>query len=239
MSAGTDAPAYELKFLLTEPQAREIEDRVRGRLDPDPRADPALGGAYRTTSLYCDTPQFDVFHRAGACKRRKHRLRRYDSAPWVYLERKTKWGERVRKRRTPVPVADLAGLALPMSAVEWPGHWFHRHLVRRQLRPVCRVAYERVAYMGRSGHGPIRLTFDRRLRGALTPAWEVAPVAGGLPLLTGYVICEFKFQTALPGLFKAVVQAMTLSPSPVSKYRTFLRATGRSEDRRAADAGVA
>src|SRR5262249_23101153 len=58
-------PAYELKFLLHEEQAGEVVARVARRLAPDPYGDPALGGAYRTTSVYTDTPQFDVFHRAG------------------------------------------------------------------------------------------------------------------------------------------------------------------------------
>jgi hypothetical protein len=233
------AAAYELKFLLTEPQARAVADRGRGRLTLDPHADPALGGAYRITSLYCDTPQFDTFHRVGAFGRRKHRVRRYDAAPWVYLERKAKRGERVRKRRTRVPVADVAGLALPAAAVDWPGHWFHRHLHRRLLRPVCRVTYDRVAYVGHADHGPIRVTFDRHLRGAPAAAWDVAPVAAGLPLLVGMVVCEFKYLTTLPSLFKGIIHDLTLSPAPVSKYRTLLRATGRADDRRAADAGVA
>src|SRR5262245_16404917 len=43
-------PAFELKFLLTESQARQIEDWARQRLALDPHGDPALGGAYQTTS---------------------------------------------------------------------------------------------------------------------------------------------------------------------------------------------
>src|SRR5262249_44628476 len=150
---------------------------------PDAHADPGLGGAYRTTSLYCDTPRLDVFHRTGPGRRRKHRLRRYGRAPWVYLERKTKRGECATKRRAQVVDADLAYLAPPMSAVDWPGHWFHRHLVRRQLVPVCRIAYERVALMGRSEHGPVRATFDRHVRGVRTRDWDPGPFDGGLPVL--------------------------------------------------------
>src|SRR5262245_17899821 len=99
-SAGIELAGYELKFLVTEPQAREIEERVGEQMVLDPHADPNLGNAYRTTSLYCDTAQFDVFHRLGSCKRRKHRLRRYDRTSEVFLERKIKWGDRVKKLRT-------------------------------------------------------------------------------------------------------------------------------------------
>src|SRR5205807_10346450 len=133
-SAGMELPAYELKFLLSETQAREVEARVEGRLALDAHADPALGNAYRTTSLYCDTAQLEVFHRLGSFRRRKHRLRRYDHGPWIFLERKTKWGDRVKKRRSMIPDADLPLLENPMSAMTWAGHWFHRHLQPRQLR---------------------------------------------------------------------------------------------------------
>jgi hypothetical protein len=235
-SADKEHPAYELKFVLTEGEAREVEARVRGRLVPDPHADPSRGHSYQTTSLYCDTAEFDVFHRRGGFRRRKHRLRRYDHGTWVFLERKSKWAERVRKRRTRIPDADLHLLAHPMSTTTWPGHWFHRHLVRRQLLPVCRIAYERVALVGDSEQGPVRLTFDRHVCGVPTSDWNLDGFEGGLPVLTDKVICEFKYRTFLPVLFKDVIQALQLSPSPVSKYRTFLRASGRVEDGRAGDA---
>ena len=54
-------PAFELKFLLEEALARTIEECVRDRLPLDAHGDPALGGAYRTTSLYLDTAARDVF----------------------------------------------------------------------------------------------------------------------------------------------------------------------------------
>src|SRR5262245_32431301 len=110
-SAGLEAPAYELKFLLTEAQAAAVELRARDKMVSDPHADPT-GANYRTTSIYCDTAQLDVYHRRGLYKRRKHRLRRYGRAPWVFLERKTKWGDRVKKLRTPIRDGELPILAL-------------------------------------------------------------------------------------------------------------------------------
>jgi hypothetical protein len=235
-SGGKDILAYELKFLLTEQQACEIRERVAGRLVADAHADPSRDFAYETTSLYCDTAQLDVFHRIGSFKRRKHRLRRYADASSVFLERKTKWGNRVKKRRTMLPEADLTLLATPLSAVDWPGHWFHQHLRRRHLLPVCTISYERIALVGQSAEGPLRLTLDRKLRGVVTNEWSVAKVDKGIPLLTGQVICEFKYQAFLPAMFKDIIQDMRLTPSSVSKYRTFLRTQGHVEDRSAIDA---
>ena len=82
----------------------------------------------------------------------------------------------------------------------------------------------------------MRLTFDRRIRGILTTDWSLGAFDGGLSLLESQVICEFKYQVFLPALFKEIIQAMHLSPGPVSKYRTFLRAMGHEERRRIVDA---
>jgi hypothetical protein len=217
-------PAFELKFLLEPARAREVESWARGRLSLDPHGDPALGGAYRTTSLYFDTPELDVYHRSPSYKRRKFRLRRYGSAPWAFLERKSKWGDQVEKRRTAVPEGELPFLALPASLVSWPGHWFHRRLLMRRLLPACRVVYQRTAHVGACPEGPLRLTLDRRLHGILTGEWGLGPAEGGLPLLAGQVILELKFRRALPAPFKALVGDLRLTPTPVSKYGLCRRA---------------
>ena len=87
---------------------------------------------------------------------------------------------------------------------------------------MCRIGYERVALVGAGEHGPERLTFDRKLHGIMTDAWCVDPIAEGTPFLTDRVICEFKYRAALPALFKSIIQALRLTPQPVSKYRTFV-----------------
>jgi hypothetical protein len=225
-------PAYELKFLLDEARAQAVDEWARRRLVPDPHGDPELGGAYRTTSLCCDTPGLDVYHRTPSYRRRKFRVRRYGSMPWAFLERKSKWGDRVAKLRTVVPEGELALLAHPMSVLTWPGHWFHRRLLRGGLLPACRIAYQRTAYAGTGAEGPLRLTLDRHVRGVLASDWGLAPVEGGLPLLTGQVILELKFRFALPAPFKELVQDMRLSPSLVSKYRLCREAWGLPSARR-------
>ena len=212
-------PAFELKFLLTETEARQIEAWARRRLTLDPHGDPALGGAYHTTSLYCDTPQLDVYHRAPSYKRRKFRVRRYGAAPWTFLERKSKWGDRVAKRRVAITDEELVHLTRPMSLVDWPGHWFHRSLFMRRLQPACLIAYQRLAYFGSCPESPLRLTLDRRVRGILCADWRVSPFDAGLPLLTEQVILELKFRNALPTPFMELVQQMRLTPDAVSKYR--------------------
>lgn len=220
-SPGCDAgPGYELKILLPEAQAEEVEAWARRHLALDPHGDPALDGAYRTTSLYFDTPQFDVYHRSPSYKRRKFRIRRYGAGPLAYLERKTKWGDRVEKRRTAIPLEEVPLLSNPMSVVDWPGHWFHRRLIMRRLLPTCLIVYQRTAYVGQSPDGnSLRLTLDRHGHGILSSAMSLHSFEGGLPILNGKIILELKFRSAMPALFKELVAGSRLTPSPFSKYR--------------------
>jgi len=224
-SAGA-GPAFELKFLLTEHQAQQVEEWARRGLTLDPHGDPSLDGAYQTTSLYFDTPQLDVYHRAPSYKRRKFRVRRYGAAPWTFLERKSKWGDRVAKRRVAIADEELVQLTRPMSLVNWPGHWFHRSLFMRRLQPACLIAYQRLAYFGSCPEGPLRLTLDRRVRGVLCADWHVGPFDAGVPLLSEQVILELKFRAALPTPFKELVHDQRLTPAAVSKYRRCREAWG-------------
>jgi hypothetical protein len=223
-SAGV-VPAFEVKFLLTEAEAREVERRLRRRLTPDPHADPALNGAYRVTSVYFDTPAFDVYRRSEGHRCRKFRVRRYGMNPTAYLERKTKSAQQVCKRRAAVPLADLPRLAGEVPA-DWPGAWFVKRLALRNLQPVCRVTYERLALVGHTPDGSIRATFDRAVLGAAAAGPVPDPVSDGPRLLNGEVIGELKFLGAMPALFKSVVEDLRLTPGPVSKYRRCVEAAG-------------
>jgi hypothetical protein len=71
--------------------------------------------------------------------------------------------------------------------------------------------------------GPLRLTFDREIRSTLVNDWTLATPGDGRPALTDQVVCEFKFRGALPTLFKSVIQALSLEPTGVSKYRHCFR----------------
>lgn len=211
-------PAFELKFLLDDPQGREVEAWAQARLQPDPHGDASLGGAYSTTSVYCDTPELDVYHRTPSYKARKYRVRRYGDASWAFLERKTKRGDRVAKRRTFVSLEELSCLSQSPLAPNWPGAWFHQRLAARRLGPACRIAYLRTAYIGSCPEGPLRLTLDRSIRGLLTDEWHAIAPEAGLHLLTGQVIVEMKFRWALPAPFKELTHDLRLRPTVVSKY---------------------
>src|SRR5262245_42818799 len=211
------ATAFEVKFLLTDDQVSALCASIAGKLALDPFADPALGNAYLTTSLYTDTPGFDVFYRTEGYNRDKFRVRRYGHTGPVFVERKTKNGEKVRKHRARINPAEVPDLAKPSLNGEWAGEWFHSQLLAKRLKPVCRVAYERVAYIG-TADGTVRLTFDRNIRGMVASEWALAEVGAVAPLLRDQVVCEFKFRVAMPALFRGIVADLALAPAPFSKY---------------------
>ncbi len=215
--------AYELKFLVDEATAGAAEAWARQHLAPDPHADTTSAG-YRTASLYLDTVAFDVYRRTGRFGRSKFRVRRYGAEPFVFLERKTRNGDRVAKdrARTPADEVELLGAAVPAS---WPGRWFGLQVAEGGLRPMCLVRYDRSAYVAETADGPLRLTLDRQVRGAPANVWSVEGPEG-VPLLEGKVVLELKFRSAPPTPFKLLVEDLRLQPSAVSKYRLCVGAWG-------------
>jgi hypothetical protein len=221
-----EADAFELKFHLSTADAGRVEAWARRRLLPDPHGDE---GAYLTTSLYCDTAGLDVYHRSPGFRRSKFRLRRYELSSEIYLERKRRKGDRVRKRREAIELDDLPLLSGADVPPDWPGLWFFQKMCERALRPVCRIAYRRTAFQGMSSGGPIRLTLDRHVIGAPANKWDLSPLADGKPLLAG-VVLEMKFRTSLPLLFRDLLEE--LPPlGRISKYRLSVEAWGLAGER--------
>ncbi len=202
--------AYELKFRLTTEEARWAESWARQHLLPDPHGD---NGMYRTTSLYLDTPLLDIFHKTAGYRRSKYRLRRYGSAEWVHLERKIRRGDRVRKRRDTIPLAEITRLLEPEV-----GGWFGDRLRQRLFRPVCWIGYTRTAFHSSAADAPLRLTLDRHVLGTPATAWSVPPRVEGRALLPEEVILELKYRNNLPVLFHELLAVLPSRLAGVSKY---------------------
>ncbi len=220
---GTGAgAAFELKFQLTRAESDDVETWARQHLHPDSHGE---HGSYRITSIYCDTPRLDTFHRLPGYRRTKYRLRRYGESPCVYLECKRRWGDRVKKKRAEVSEAELGLLAGVSPPLDWTGAWFQKRLSKRGLRPACCVSYHRTAFFGRAGDTPIRLTLDRDLAGTPASGWDV-PLEDGQPLLPGGVLLEMKFHIHLPELFRGLLPRLPLHQGRVSKYRRCVQVCG-------------
>ncbi|MEP6916209.1 MAG: polyphosphate polymerase domain-containing protein [Acidobacteriota bacterium] len=237
--------ASEVKFLVDADAGERIRDWARLHMEADPHGTGTFGDEYRTTSLYFDTGQWDVFHRRGSFGRSKYRIRRYGDASSVFLERKLRKPGILVKRRTTVGLDALDRLVTPEPDAEWPGDWFRRRLQLRRINPVCLVSYARMARSAMTPDGAARLTLDEDVRVLGQAGFEVAPWrhdrrisrerthggngSGVLPVLAaadagqavleGQVILELKYRHNLPALFKRLVEEFALAPQSASKYR--------------------
>ena len=218
--------AFELKFQLNAAEAAFVEAWARHNLLPDCHGQ---DGFYRVTSVYCDTPRFDVFHRSAGFKRRKYRVRRYGDAAHVFLERKTKNGDQVRKKRVQIAADELTHLTEARILPDWAGTWFHQRVLKRDLRPTVRVSYERTAFVKQIGDTTVRMTLDRNLLGATTNEWTVAPLREGQPLLEGAALLEMKYHITLPDLFRDLLPQLPPQPARMSKYRRCVHLCGLAE----------
>lgn len=238
MSPSTDLQehrefASELKFVVPRPLAEQIREWTRARLSPDPNGAGSLSDAYRVTSLYFDTGQFDVFHRKGSFGRSKYRIRRYGSSEVAFLERKLKTRGLVSKRRTIVRLDELDRVSGLVPERNWEGCWYHQRLLARQLRPICQISYERTARVSMTRCGPIRLTLDESICARPVRGIAFAPPEEGQLLLEHEVIIELKYRMEMPAVFKQLVEDFGLNPKPISKYRLAAVALGFVAERNA------
>jgi hypothetical protein len=218
--------AHEVKFLVDEQQAQAIEKRLRTVLSPDSHADPTEGNSYEIATVYCDTPEWDVFHRRGRYRLLKFRARRYGKSSSVFLERKFRQKDRVRKRRSTIGLDQFAALGEASVFSDESACWYSRQLHRHLFRPVCLIGYRRTAYFAAGHDAPIRLTFDRQIRGGRTSGWSFAASQTTLQLLANFVVCELKFFGTMPAIFKQMIHDLQLNPQGVSKYRQCIQSLG-------------
>jgi hypothetical protein len=218
--------AAEIKFYVAPDRVDALRNWARGRLRPDPHGSGPFGDSYRTNSLYFDTEDMRVFLRRGSYGRSKYRVRRYGDAADLFFERKLKTRDQVTKRRSIVDLAELPRLASEEPVKGWPGHWFHRRILARDLGVVCQVAYDRTALVHSNGHGPIRMTLDVNLRAVPTNDLAFHSMAGEPDLVEGRGILELKFYSAVPPVFEEMIETFGLETFTISKYRIAVKRLG-------------
>jgi hypothetical protein len=210
--------ALETKFLVDAALGDRIRRWIRTNLEPDPHGGGPFLDEYRTTSIYFDTARADVFYRRGSFGRSKYRVRRYGAASFVFLERKLRKPGILVKRRTTVDLDSINRLAGSRTYPDWPGSWFHRRLLLRQIDPVCQLSYSRIARFARSPEGPARLTLDTDV--SVLPVSTPRFAAGqGLIVLPGQMILELKYRHHPPAIFKRLAEEFGLEATRASKYR--------------------
>jgi hypothetical protein len=219
--------ASEVKFIIDPATGAAIRDWIRTQLEADPHGAGPFNDEYRTTSLYFDNDKGDVFHQRRSFGRSKYRVRRYGTLPYVFLERKLRKPGILVKRRTTVDIEELSRLADDAPDSGWPGEWFHRRVVLRQIHPVCQLSYARIARFARTIEGPVRLTLDSDVRAARADEPRFLDEWGRL-VLDDRMVLELKYRRHVPAIFKQLVETFALEPRRASKYRLGIAALGES-----------
>jgi hypothetical protein len=215
--------AREIKFVVEISQYARIVEWARRRLSADDHGTGAHGDEYQTSTLYFETRAFDVYKRRGSYGLSKYRIRRYGPSDTVFLERKFRTERLLVKRRTTVALNAISNLAAATPDPGWSGFWFHRRVQLRELQPLVQLSYDRVARVGQSSHGPVRLTIDRNLRALPLPDFAFLPPVG-LSFLERACVVEVKYQMELPALFRELAETFCLDVQKISKFRGALRA---------------
>lgn len=213
-----DVSSCELKFLVPEARAGEVEDWARRHL--------AAGGAGPVTILHLDTPDFDILNRTPGWRRRRWRIRRSGDGGRFLLERKIHRGDRVRRTGVEVDAADVPRFLSGDAAEPWPGDWFKDEVALLGLHPACLVTCDRRTFLRERGGARVRVSLDRSMEASRADGFDVAPVRDGARFLAGAVVLKLEFEPALPADLRGLVADLALAPSAVSKYRHGMAACG-------------
>jgi len=215
---------FELKYWIPQHLTGEIRRFVRPFCRPDAFGEGRPGNRYVISSLYLDSPGWELYRTTteGHQNRFKLRIRSYsdDPATPVFLEIKKRANQVVLKRRACVDralaVSFLEGM--PASTEDPNCREFVESARRLAAQPALRVRYEREAYESR-GADPVRVTMDTSVAYAPTtgpnlslngPGWEDTPTEG--------VILEVKFTDRAPRWVTGMIRSLGLERCSIPKY---------------------
>lgn len=236
-----------MKFLLSAEMQERLIALASASMSFDPYCDKDRG--YLVESLYLDTPTHDILFRSETCRGTKYRIRRYNGANQVFLERKSKSHAQLRKNRLPFAIDRLDELDSTPQLKANPAsqscdNWFIDEVRRMDLRPACLVQYKRCAFYLETAHDALRLTVDSDLRSASCMSTRFsdqswAGIESGCtthpngpnemnttvddPLqfvMSDHLVLELKYVDSMPSLFKKLLCEFQIEPVRFSKYRT-------------------
>ncbi|MCH8475269.1 MAG: polyphosphate polymerase domain-containing protein [Opitutales bacterium] len=227
------AQRFELKYLLDEQTARGIRDFIFPYLKPDPYGAYRTDRAYPVHSLYCDSPDLQLYQSTinGDRNRFKLRIRFYEKendAP-VYAEIKRRennviYKERCLLRRATVPgilacqQPTRADLVNPQPEQERALGNFCRLYNELSAQPIAHVSYLREAWYGDEGNR-VRLTLDRQVTTRPEPEGRLDPkLSDGIPVFGPKIVLELKFTGRFPQWMQEMVQVFQLRQTSAAKY---------------------
>jgi len=236
---------FEIKYILSSMKRAELEKDLDFFLELDPFVEGIPEQKYFVRSLYYDDPFYSAFYdkTEGLLTRSKFRLRTYghhaDNVRTIFLEIKGRHNNVVFKHRTPIKLGDVSwrgvagdGLAKTVLDNAEPSqviNQFHYELLRKKLRPVALIDYERRPYYSKYDRN-FRITFDENLKAsqvrALFPSRDVSP----REILPGYTVLEVKFKHQMPSWFHRIIQTHELKRVSISKICSGMEVLGIAID---------
>ena len=214
---------YELKYVCSEQQIRQLEERLRLLLCLDPHA--GADGSYTIRSLYFDDYENSAFWEKedGTDPRKKYRFRFYDGrTEQISLEIKRKVNGKIRKDACRIPWS----MAEAVMHGDWNGigalsdpvaREFYLDGMTRLLQPKIIVEYDRAPYIYPDGN--VRITFDRNIRsGAQSLKFGESRIALRPIMETSRHLMEVKFDEFLPDWIHRTLQLDSMTQTAFSKY---------------------
>lgn len=220
--ARTSQFRHELKYLISYPEMRLLQERLRMFLQPDPHAEQ---GQYTIRSLYFDDFWGSAWadKLAGVDQRQKYRLRIYNYQDQVvHLECKEKAEAYINKSSAALNHSELrqllqADYSFLARRPEPACRNFYTHHQLYQLQPAVIVDYEREPYI--YPYGNVRVTFDRQVRAG---AFQGDLFDAGLPvyevLPPDQLILEVKYTAFLPEIVRSLLPIPDSAYTAASKY---------------------
>lgn len=215
----------EDKFNCSEQELLYLQTRLETVLRKDYNQKYEKG--YTITSVYFDD-YFDSHLNdtaEGYRFREKYRIRIYNSSYSVIkLEVKYKKDNKVLKKSRNISIRQMISLmrSIPIEddapSIDNTITLFNLAIMKRGLRPVIIVEYERQAYIFDAGN--VRITIDRNLRYSK----DVYLFMQQLPFQSSLVekpdsVLEVKYDDFLPGFIAGILETGNMCQSTYSKYR--------------------
>lgn len=219
---------YELKYVCSDTQLAQLEQRVAILLDKDPYVN--AKGYYTIRSLYFDDYYNSGFwdKENGTDHRKKFRIRIYDgNMDHMSLEIKYKQQDKTRKEKTGITreqyqyMTDETAWMQSAQVLSGQGdpvlNQFLIQQTTKLMKPVIIVEYDRVPYIAAEGN--VRITFDRNIRSSA--AVEAFPDPGNSMraiMSTGQHLLEVKFDELLPDYIYRALNLESMMKTSFSKY---------------------
>lgn len=215
----------ELKFVISEHQARTLQMRLEGLLPLDPHTDTEKGH-YGIRSLYFDDLRDSCLHHNefSLGRRKKYRIRTYgDSTDFFVLEKKEKQNSLSKKTSCVLTDDEYEKLCTGrVGGLYWESEKpLVKELVlavmRHRFAPKVIIRYERTAFVHIPGN--VRVTLDRNISASYDLDRFRSNTDRPIPVQeAGRHVLEVKFDVFLPSYIKQLIQLDSLEQATFSKY---------------------